>query len=131
MPEWAELWRKTSQRGRLRQLPEACKKDSDRAITPAAEAVCVPAHLVPSRSLRPEQLCHIHTQPSLGQSCHRQRKVLCLCMWGHFGCVQLCDTVDCGLPGFSVSGVLRVRILECIGQYWLSYPSRILYFLLP
>ena len=28
------------------QLPEAQKKDSDRAITPAAEAVCVPTHLV-------------------------------------------------------------------------------------
>ena len=28
-------------------------------------------------------------------------------------------------------GVLQARILEHIGQYWLPYPSRALYFLLP
>ena len=28
-------------------------------------------------------------------------------------------------------GFLQARILECIGQYWLPYPSRTLYFLLP
>ena len=39
---------------------------------------------------------------------------------------------DCGLPGFSVrEGVLQARTLEPIGQYWLPYPSRALYFLLP
>ena len=36
-----------------------------------------------------------------------------------------------GLPGLSVRGVLQARILERIGQYWLPYPSRALYFLLP
>ena len=46
-------------------------------------------------------------------------------------CPILCESEDCGLPGFSVSGVLQVRILECIGQYWLPYPSGALYFLLP
>ena len=49
----------------------------------------------------------------------------------HWSCPTLCDPVDCGLPGFSVRGVLQARILECIGQYWLPYPSRALYFLLP
>ena len=44
-----------------------------------------------------------------------------------------CDPVDCGLPGFSVRevGILQARILERIGQCWLPYPSRALYFLLP
>ena len=28
-------------------------------------------------------------------------------------------------------GVLQARILECTGQYWLTYPSRALYFMLP
>ena len=28
-------------------------------------------------------------------------------------------------------GVLQARILECIDQYWLPYPTRALYFLLP
>ena len=47
--------------------------------------------------------------------------------------LTLCDPVDCGLPGFSVrdGGLLQARILECIGQYWLPYPSRALYFLPP
>ena len=47
-------------------------------------------------------------------------------------CPTLCDPVDSGLPGFSVrEGVLQARILECVGQYWLPYLSRALYFLLP
>jgi len=47
-------------------------------------------------------------------------------------CLTLCDPIDCGLPGFSVrDGVLQAKILEHIGQYWLPYPSRALYFLLP
>ena len=33
------------------------------------------------------------------------KKILHLCMQGHFGSVQLCDPVDCALPGFSVRGV--------------------------
>ena len=41
------------------------------------------------------------------------------------------DPVACGLPGLSVTGVLQARILECIDQYCLPYPSRVLYFLLP
>ena len=27
-------------------------------------------------------------------------------------CTTLCDTVDCGLPGSSVNGILQARILE-------------------
>ena len=54
------------------QLQEA-QKYSDRAITPAVEAVCVPAHLALPWSPQAKQLCHLHAQPSLGQSCHRQK----------------------------------------------------------
>ena len=43
----------------------------------------------------------------------------------------VCDPVDCGLPDFSVRGVLQARILQRTGQYWFPYPSRVLYFLLP
>ena len=44
----------------------------------------------------------------------------------------LCNPVDCGMAGFSVTqGVLQARILEYIGRYWLPYPSRALYLLLP
>ena len=62
----------------------------------------------------------------------KKKKVLCLCALGHLGPVQFCNPVDCGLPDFSVrEGLLQARILECIGQYWLPYLSRTLYFLLP
>ena len=50
------------------------KKDSVRAITPVAEAVHVPAHLAPPVSPLARQLRHLHSQLSLGQSCHRQEK---------------------------------------------------------
>ena len=46
-------------------------------------------------------------------------------------CLILCNPVDCGLPGFSVRGVLQARTLERIGQYQLPYPSGALYILLP
>ena len=53
--------------------------------------------------------------------------VLLLCTQGHCGRVQLFP-LHCGLSGFSIGGVLQARILECIGQYWLSYPSGALLF---
>ena len=42
-----------------------------------------------------------------------------------WSCPTLCDPADCGLPGFSVRGLLQTRILECIGQYWLPYISSV------
>ena len=56
------------------QLQEAQKTDSDRAVTPAAEVVHVPAHLALPGSPQAKQLCHLHIQLSLGQSCHRREK---------------------------------------------------------
>ena len=55
------------------------KKDSDRALTPAVEAVCVPEHLALPGSLQAKQLCHLHAQFSLGWSCHRQKS----CVYAH------------------------------------------------
>ena len=56
MPKQVELWRKTGQRSILiasykRLKKKKKKKDSDRAIKPAVEAVCVSAHLAPPESL--------------------------------------------------------------------------------
>ena len=100
------------------------KTDSYRAIIPAVEAVRGPAHLAPPGSLQAKQLCHLHAQFFLGQSCHRQKKVFHLCTFhlSIFG-PTLCKPVDCGLPGFSVRGVLQTRILELIAQYWLPFPA--------
>ena len=77
-------------------------QDSDRAITPAAEAVHVPTHLVLPGSPQAKQLCHLHAQLSLGQSCHRQKKSVSMHTGSLRSCPTLCNLVDCGLPGFSV-----------------------------
>ena len=73
MPEQVELWRKTGQRGLLIASYQKLKERLCRAITPAAEAVCVSVHLVWPGSLQAKQLCHLHAQLSLGQSCRRQK----------------------------------------------------------
>ena len=47
---------------------------------------------------------------------------LCKSGWVHFSieseaaqsCLTLCDPVDCGLPGFSIYGILQARILEWV-----------------
>ena len=102
MPEGAELWRKTGQRGFLITSYKRLGKNSDRAITPATEAVRVPAHFTPPGFLQPEELHNLHAQLSLGQNCYRQKKkILGLCTHGRFS-PTLCNSVDCGLPGFSV-----------------------------
>ena len=62
-----------------------------------------------------------------------KKKVLHLCAQGRYGHVWLLATlwtVACQ-GSLSGRGVLQARILERIGQYWVSYPSRALYFLLP
>ena len=61
------------------------KKDSYRAITPAAEAVRVLAYLALPGSLQAKQLHHLHPQLSQGQSCHKAKNVSYLCTQGHFG----------------------------------------------
>ena len=77
-----------------------------------AEALRVPAYLVPPGSPQAKQLCHLHAQLSLGQSCHRQKKSLAsMCTGSLRSCPTLCDPVDCGLPGFSVGGFSRQ-------EYW-------------
>ena len=61
--------------------PSDCQlQDSDKASTPAAEAVHVPAHLVLPGSPQAKQLRHLHAQLSLGQSCHRQKTS---CVYAH------------------------------------------------
>ena len=107
-------------------------KDSDKNITPAEEAVHVPAHLALPGSPQAKQLRHLHAQLSLGQSCHRRKRKSCVYTHRSLrSCPTLYEAVDCGLPGFSVRGVLQERILGCTGQYWLPYPSEALYFLPP
>ena len=121
MPEWAELRGKTGQRGLLITSYRGCKKDSDRAITPAAEVVCVPAQLAPPGSPQAKQLHHLHAQLSLGAEvpqAKKQKSLVFMCARLLWSCPTHCDPVDRDLPCFSVrEGVLQARILERIGQY--------------
>ena len=38
----------------------------------------------------------------------------CVCMVSFFSPVQLCDPMDCSLPGSSVHGILQARMLEWV-----------------
>ena len=78
MPEWAELWEKLSKEAftSYKRLKKKKKKDSDRFITPAVKAGCVPAHYAPPGSPQAKQLYHLPAQLSLGQSCHRQKSLV-------------------------------------------------------
>ena len=80
--------------------------------------------------------CATYTLKTLsGEELPQVKKVLCLCTEGCFSHVQLFATMWTeACQAFLLrwgEGVLQARILECIGQYWLSYPSRVQYFLLP
>ena len=123
-----------------RQLQEVRKKDSYRAITPAAEAVHVPATWGHQGS-RTSSSCttltggSTLTRAELPQAKKQKTNNLAFM---HAGSLQLCltlwDPVDCGLPGFSVrEGVLQARILELLAKtgchtllehYICYYPSR-------
>ena len=104
------------------------KKDSERTITPAREAVHVPAHLVPPGSPQAKQL-HLtsHWWAAMGKKSLASMRT---------GSLQSCldsltlYTVACQ-ASLSGSGALQARILEHIDQYRLPYPFRALYFLLP
>ena len=121
---WAAVYGVAQSQTQLKRL-----SSSSRAITPAAEIVRVPAHLASPRSPQPQHLHHPQASP--GQSCHRQKRLASV----HVESLRVCPifvilwTVVCqaSLSG----GVLQARTLECIGQYWLPYLCRALYFLLP
>ena len=129
-PEQAELERKTSQKGLLIDNYQRLEKNLDRAITPTIEAVCVPrTSRVPMTQAAAPTSLSILTGADLPQAKKKSPASM------HAGllqsCPTLCNPVDCGLPLFSVRGILQGRLLECIGQYWLPYPSRALYILIP
>ena len=60
----------------------------------------------------PGKPCYIHCV------CIYYVLYICICVLSHFSCVWLCDPMECSLPGFSVHGILQVRILK-----WVAIPS--------
>ena len=64
---------------------------------------------------RAKQLSHLHAQPLLGQSCHRQKKNLASIHAGSLrSCPTLCNPVVCSLPAFS--GACRPTLVAI--PYW-------------
>ena len=109
----------------------ATRSSKDGAMTPAAEAVRVPARLAPPGPPQAKQLRPLHAQPSLGQTCHRQKS----CVYARTVTLVVSDSAPLWTVARQASlsgrGVLQARILERIGQCWLPHPSRALYVLLP
>ena len=54
---------------------------------------------------------------------HRGSPIVCVCVFQLLGCVQLCDPMDCSLPGFSAPGTLQTRILEWVAISFSRHPS--------
>ena len=63
--------------------------------------------------------CHLHTQPSLGQGCHREKRLA-----RKVALVGYNSLRPCGLWPVRLlcQGFLQARIVECIGQYWWPIP---------
>ena len=109
------------------QLQEAQKR-TDRAITPAAEAVCVPTW----RCWDPHDPAAVPASRSTLTGAELHGRKSCVHARGATSaCVALCNPLDCDLPGFCVSGLLQARLLQRIGRYWLPCGPRAPYFLLP
>ena len=133
MREQAGLQRKTGQRGlfiasykRLEKTTlighNSCSGGSLRPCTLGATRVPASQAAVPPS-------CSTLTGADLPQA--KKKSLASVCTGLLQSCPTLFNPVDCALPGFSVRGVLQARILERIGQYWLPFSSRALYFLLP
>ena len=133
MPEGAELQIKTGQRGLLiasykrvekRLMGHGfCRAGSPYNCTlgtarvPVSEEVLPPAHSTLSAAELPQA---------------KKKKKPCVYAQ-RFTSVMSISLQPCRLwlARLLYWGVLQARILKCIGQYWLPYPSRALYFLLP
>ena len=92
MPERAELWRKTGQRGFLIACYKRLKKISDRAIT-LWQRQSVSLHTWHCQGPRKPSSCTTFMLNSHWAELPQAKKVLCLGAQGCFGSVQLFATL--------------------------------------
>ena len=132
MPEWVELRRKNSQRGLLIISYQRLEKRLYWAITPASEAG-QSLHTWRRQGPRKPSSSATFTLNSHWDRAATGKKKSCV--YVHRVALVMSNSAALWTVAFQVSlserGVLQARILEHIGQYWLPYPSRALYFLLP
>ena len=43
---------------------------------------------------------------------------ICVCVWITQSCLILCDPIDCSPPGFSVHGIVQIKILEWVAIHF-------------
>ena len=87
--------------------------------------------MAPLPAPQPSSCTTFMLDPHLGRAATSKKSLAAVHKGSLRLCPTLCDPAHCGLPGFSIRGTLQARILEHFGHYWLPYPSRALYFLLP
>ena len=116
MPDQVELWRNTGQRGLLIARYKRLKKRLREGHNSCGGGSLCPWTLGAARALHTKQLCHLHTQFSLRQSCHRWKTLASMRAGSFRSCLTLCNPAVCSCQA-SLSGraVLQVRILE---RYW-------------
>ena len=92
------------------QLQEAGKK-TDRALTPAAEAVHAPAPLVPPGPRKPSSGTPFTLNSHWGRAATGKKRLASMRAGSLRLCPTLCNPVDCGLPGSLSGGFSRE-------EYW-------------
>ena len=101
MPEWAKLQRKTGQKASLIASYKRFSKDSDRDLTPAAEAVLSLHTWRQPGSPQAKQLRHLHARLCPGQSCHGQKSP----------CVYACRAASVGYESLRSFRLWPARLL--------------------
>ena len=102
MPEQVELLRKTGQRG---LLIISYKRLEKRLIEPQLlwqRQSMSPAHLAPPGSLQAKQLAAFMLSPHWGRVATGKKSLASMHAGSLRSCLALFDSVNCGLPGFSV-----------------------------
>ena len=113
-PEWAELWRKTGQRGRLIASYKRLRKRLWYGHNSCSRGSLYPCTLGAARVLASQAAVLPSRSTLTGGQLPQAKEVLPLCVQGRFG--PVCDPVDCGLPGFSVREWVSPD--KNTGSYW-------------
>ena len=103
---------KTGQRGLLIAATRGSNKDTNRAISPAVEAVCVSAHLALPGSPKPSTCTSFMLNSHWDRAAAGKKSCVCVCRVASV----MSDSLKTCLPGFSVRE--RGSAGKNTGVYW-------------